>query len=396
MAVNTYNKILLAGTQAQYDALASKDANKLYFCTDTGKLYKGSVDFTNALVVSTNVPTSGIIQGKIYNITSDGTFRKYNGSTWDIISYPLTTTVDDQSDDVHVPSAAAVYSAIEDAIEDLATSDDVVKDVAAKSTESGGVTTYTPATLTITKGDDSTEDVLIQGVALKPTYSSSDRTFTFPVSGDPDHPVVVTLGKDEFIDPTADNRYDPTDESIHLYLNDGTGEPGTTGTEIVIPVKDLIDTYQGGTSTTATANVTSATDAQGHVIKTITPSVRLASEQGLTNAIQIHANGGIYVDLSDYALTSDLTTAIGGVQDQIDSLAGRMTTAEGSITTLNGDASTAGSVANAVATAQTTLQGNIDALSNMTATGSTLVTAVSDNASNIAGIGAAIQWGTFA
>lgn len=394
MAVNTYNKILLAGTQAQYDALASKDANKLYFCTDTGKLYKGSVDFTNALVVSTNVPTSGIIQGKIYHITSDGTFRKYNGATWDIISYPLTTTVDDQSDDVHVPSAAAVYSAIEDAVEGIITGGDVVKEVEAKSTTTSGQTVYTPATLTITKGDDSTEDVLVRGVALAPTYQSSDRTFTFPVSGG--DPVVVTLGKDEFIDPTADNRYDPTDESIHLYLNDGTGEPGTTGTEIVIPVKDLIDTYQGGTSTTASAAVTSTTDEQGHVIKTITPSVRLADEQGLTNAIQIHQNGGIYVDLSDYALTSDVTTAISGVQDQIDSLAGRMTTAEGAITTLNGDASTAGSVANAVATAQTTLQGNIDALANMTATSSALIQAVNDNTSNIAGIGAAIEWGTFA
>lgn len=30
-------------TQAEYDALASKDAGKLYFTTDSGRIYKGSV-----------------------------------------------------------------------------------------------------------------------------------------------------------------------------------------------------------------------------------------------------------------------------------------------------------------------------------------------------------------
>jgi uncharacterized membrane-anchored protein len=31
------------GTEAQYTALATKDANVLYFCTDTGRLFLGSV-----------------------------------------------------------------------------------------------------------------------------------------------------------------------------------------------------------------------------------------------------------------------------------------------------------------------------------------------------------------
>ena len=35
---NTYPKILKSGLYANYVALATKDTNVLYFCTDNGKL----------------------------------------------------------------------------------------------------------------------------------------------------------------------------------------------------------------------------------------------------------------------------------------------------------------------------------------------------------------------
>ena len=37
------SKILYYGLQAAYDALETKDADKLYFCTDSKKIFKGSV-----------------------------------------------------------------------------------------------------------------------------------------------------------------------------------------------------------------------------------------------------------------------------------------------------------------------------------------------------------------
>ena len=37
------------GLQAKYDALLQRDEQTLYWCTDTAKLYKGDVDYTEAV-----------------------------------------------------------------------------------------------------------------------------------------------------------------------------------------------------------------------------------------------------------------------------------------------------------------------------------------------------------
>ena len=69
---NAYNPILLAGTQAQFDALAGTYVEgKLYFVTDTGKLYRANsssavTDFTDDIVVwpaasATERPASPIV-----------------------------------------------------------------------------------------------------------------------------------------------------------------------------------------------------------------------------------------------------------------------------------------------------------------------------------------------
>ena len=73
---NTYNKVLLAGLQAKYDSMASHDANILYFCTDTGKLYKGDVDFSNSLVAASTKPGTPVA-GKIYVLADTNTIETY-------------------------------------------------------------------------------------------------------------------------------------------------------------------------------------------------------------------------------------------------------------------------------------------------------------------------------
>lgn len=53
MPANTNAKVIFKfGTRAQYDSLASKLENALYFLTDTGELYRGSVPFGQAHVYS--------------------------------------------------------------------------------------------------------------------------------------------------------------------------------------------------------------------------------------------------------------------------------------------------------------------------------------------------------
>ena len=78
---NTYTSILKYGTQAAYVALETKDANVLYF-TDKGKIYKGTQDFTESIVVVTTAPAAPV-SGKIYYVTETGTLQAWVNSASD-------------------------------------------------------------------------------------------------------------------------------------------------------------------------------------------------------------------------------------------------------------------------------------------------------------------------
>jgi hypothetical protein len=59
---NEYTRILNAGLQASYDALETKNPNLLYFCTDTGKIYKVLIEE----VIPTEEEEGGIAIGRAW------------------------------------------------------------------------------------------------------------------------------------------------------------------------------------------------------------------------------------------------------------------------------------------------------------------------------------------
>ena len=73
----SYPKILLAGLQASYDAIVEKDATKLYFCTDTGKLYKGAIDFSKYCEAVASRPETPAV-ARLYVIAATGTAEFYD------------------------------------------------------------------------------------------------------------------------------------------------------------------------------------------------------------------------------------------------------------------------------------------------------------------------------
>jgi hypothetical protein len=398
MAANEYFNVLRAGVQSGYNAIATKDPNVLYFCTDTKKIYKGDVDFTESVVFAATKPQTPIV-GKVYVLTDTKTVEVFNGTAWTVVSYPMATTIDADSNDTHVASAKAVFDFVGAEIAKIATSDKTVSAIANKS--------GSDATLTITKADNTTSDLTINGVVTTPTWNTTTRTLTLPVAGGT--AVEVAIGKDIFVDPTADNKYDPTDQSIHLHLNDGT--------EIVIPAASLIDVYTGAESTSATVTVDEN--------NAITATVKLAA--GNNNEIKVAQNGGLIVDLTTLRATvAANTTAAAAAQADADAAQAAADaaqadadTANGAIATLNGDSATEGSVAYAVAAAQETLQSAINSNTSAIATlngdnttaGSVaktvkdavdalnisgLASRVTDNETNIAALAAATTaWGTF-
>ena len=106
-----FKTILKSGLQANYNAIETKDADVLYFCTDTQKIYKGDVDYTNSVVPVSTKPTNPAA-GKVYVIEDTDTVEAYINDEWVVLSYPTATSVDENSDDLHVVTAKAVSDAI--------------------------------------------------------------------------------------------------------------------------------------------------------------------------------------------------------------------------------------------------------------------------------------------
>ena len=324
MATKTYPNILKYGLQASYDALGSKDSNVLYFCTDTRKIYKGDIDFTDSVVLAATKPATGIIAGKLYVIADTGTVEVYAGGAWHVVSYPVATTISAASDNVHVATAKAVYDAIQEAI----SGGSVVNEVKVSTTE-GNVTV-------VSNGQG--KDVVVHGVVTTPSYDAATRKFTFPVVDGDD--VVVELGKDIFIDPNANNRY----ENGNLYLNDGSGETKTP-TELVIPVTALVKDYFGDDTASIQVDIDNATH------KVTAKAVLRADKEGFTNALKVsEAEGdqGLYVDLSAYATIAYVDGEIERAEGTADSALALAQSNQTAIGVLNGDVSTAGSVAKTV------------------------------------------------
>ena len=324
---NTYNKVLLAGLQASYDALATKDANVLYFCTDSRKLYKGDIDFSNDVVVAATKPGTPYV-GKIYILGDTNTVETWDGSKWHVISYPMATSVDNTSDDMHVASAKAVYNAITKAVADVTGGAALVKKVEAGDQD---------AEIVVTMGDDSTSDVVVPGVVTTPTWDAATRKLTLPVSGGT--AVEINIGKDIFLDTEADNKYNAETGNIELHLNDGT--------TIEIPAASLVDVYTGGTTNSAKATVSDQ--------NVITVDVVVDPVEG--NALVL-TEAGLKVSLADYYKATEVDALVKTAKDAADAAQALADTNKAAIAKLNGDETTEGSVAKAVKDAVDGLKAN--------------------------------------
>lgn len=116
ITAKTYPKILKYGLQANYNQLEAKDANVLYFCTDTKKIYKGDIDFTAAVRIAETKPTNPAV-GVSYILGDTGAVEVYDGAQWKVISYPAVETIDAASDNTHVATAKSVYDFVEQELE---------------------------------------------------------------------------------------------------------------------------------------------------------------------------------------------------------------------------------------------------------------------------------------
>ena len=337
------DKFLLVGTTATLPA--TRDPNKLYWVSDTRELYKGMDLYTEAVRVVATLPTTPAT-GVLYILPS-GEVQSWNGTSWYVVAKPYVTsgTLSASSTENEVPTAKVVYESIVEALNEATAGGDVVNNIV--STQAGIITVTSGVN---EDGDPATYDVPIAGVVVNPTYDAATRTITLPYA-DGTSSLVISLGKDIFIDSTANNQYNPTTGCIELYLNDGDGT--STPTMISIPASSLIDVYTGNTTNTVTVNVDSDNKISADVV--------ISSKDGnLLTVVTDAGNEGLMVDASGLATKTAFDDAVADITD----LQTRMTAAETAVTTLNGDDTVVGSVDYKIAQAQSSITTTTDDLSD--------------------------------
>ena len=100
------------GTANQYKT-ATKDNDALYFITDQKKIYKGSVDYTEAARVVASMPAAPA-QGIVYFDQSDSKVKVFDGTNTNVIALPASALVGSGSTDDTVATSKAVYDAVKD------------------------------------------------------------------------------------------------------------------------------------------------------------------------------------------------------------------------------------------------------------------------------------------
>lgn len=328
-------------TSDKFTALSPKDADALYFLTDTHQIYKGSTLYTGKVELVSSFPTRGA-EGVLYIAESNLEGRIWSGGAWVTVAKPYTETVTESSEDLPTAKAVATYviNKINEAIGGSATLVSGVTYSATNAPDNGKE--YDERDLVVQKSDGSTETIHLEKLVSSVEYDKAALTLTFRLSCVND-PIVVNLPQDNFI---TGGQYNPQTKNIELSLKDGS--------TILIPAGDLVDIYTGGSTSTVTVSVSSGNQ--------ITATVKVSSVAGNTLTAQ---SDGLYVAAPD--LSGKLDKLGAGTADEIIT-----STADGSIKrsgkTAGGSTIAASPNANTLATeiavnaVREALQGSINTL----------------------------------
>ena len=203
--LNWYAITSTAYYAAEPDSLSDEN---LYFLTDTHELYRGQTPFTDAVILYSGERTSTPARNKIYVNSSTLQGDVYTGSEWVTVIKPVVGTVTpDGTDPVN---SAAVIAYVTQAIADVTGGDSIVKNI---SYNDGTLT------LTVTKGDDSSEQIVLEGIGTQLHYDAATGALEIrDVTGAP-LGSAINLDLERFVSAAA---YDETNQQIILAFNDIT------------------------------------------------------------------------------------------------------------------------------------------------------------------------------
>lgn len=318
---------LYYGTQAQYNALAVKDNESLYFITDTKKLYRGAVDFTDAARVVASMPASPA-QGIVYFDQSDSKAKVFDGTNVQVISLPASTVVSASSTDDTVATSKAVY----DAVKDLAPlASPALTGVPTAPTAAAGTDSTQIATTAFVKAAcDDIQAALAGAFHFKGVVATVSDLPSTAVEGDV-YQVTTT--------PSGSNAE---------YAFDGTNwvELGT-----VIDLSSYAtQTFAQNAANTAEANAKAASDPAGSAAAAQAAAIAASDSKGSAAAAETAAKA--YADslASNYDAAGSATAAETAAKAYADSLAsnydaaGAAATAKADVIGASGDAASANTI----------------------------------------------------
>ena len=146
------------GTKANYSALANKDTDALYFCTDTRELFKGSALYSEPVRFAATLPSNAqAAQGVVYIV--NGEMKVWNGSAWQTIGGGAVKTSSDgnitaSDTDGTLSSSKRIYDTIQAAVDDMATETWVGTQLASYATLASPALTGTPTAPTVADATD--------------------------------------------------------------------------------------------------------------------------------------------------------------------------------------------------------------------------------------------------
>lgn len=255
------------GTKANYNQLQTKNADTLYFITDTLQLFKGEDEYTKQMEFVSQLPINGEArQGILYILASDFSTYRYTGSAYQKLFLGYAQQIPDSSP-THdtVPTTKAVADYVNAKIASITgMQGEYVQDVS-----------YSNGSIQVTK-DGNTTSTQLAGIAHNVTYNTQTQVLTIPMFGS-SNDLEISFTQ---LSTISGGAYNPDTQNIELTL--------ANGTTIEIPIGSLIDVYTG--LATSTATVTVSQDNK------ISVDVRVSATAN--NAITIEQDG-LYVQLPD-------------------------------------------------------------------------------------------------
>lgn len=323
----TENKVIFyALTQSTYDSIETKDVNTLYFLTDSGKVFKGTVSLTDSVIPVSVIPEVAFaVANKLYINTSTLEAKvTIDNANWINLTPGYITdggNWTETTNDSKLGTIAVVKQIITQALATIST------DVA-----------FDNSTGTVTVGEGT--GAVLTGVAHDPSYNAEQLKLTIPVYGGTD--IVVDIPKDKFV--TAGQYYaqypveDPTYYNVIVLTIDNQAEP------VIIPAEALVNVYTAN-NTGKDVEITITDDNEISAIVKIDPvagNALVTSESGL----KVDVSGKMDKIESATGTKVALTTAEGGVTES-----GYTITASGEMGSSDTVVPTANLIASAIATA---------------------------------------------